>query len=99
MSRKVKIVDEITPVVLEDVQEVLEEHAAPMADERYTIGSWNGLKRWQCSRCPWDTLQGEESFMSHFESVHEPKTVPAPAPPVLYIEDRFGNVRLSQEGV
>jgi hypothetical protein len=36
---------------------------------------WKGLPKWQCTRCPWSTLQGEAEMLAHIEQRHTP---PAP---------------------
>lgn len=66
--------------------------ASPVSDEAlpYELSSWNGIPRFQCRECAWDTVEGLDHFMTHWRGVHE-VLPPPPAPPPLIVTDRFGN--------
>lgn len=58
--------------------------------ELFTLGRWGEFQQWKCTKCPWDTLEGEEVFMEHWRATH----APAPEPPkasMIARADRFGN--------
>mgnify|MGYP001186075293 CR=1 FL=1 len=65
------------------------QHKAEPADDRYTIDSWAGLKRWRCSACG-EGYFSQERFEAHWQERHLP-TPPPRAPTTLIITDRFGN--------
>lgn len=56
----------------------------------YWVGEWNGLMRWQCGQCPWDTLDGEEAMLRHIADRHAPLPAPARAQKIQ-VYDRWGN--------
>lgn len=58
--------------------------------ELWTVGAWGEFTQWQCTLCPWDTLDGEEAMRAHYATAHAPPPPAAPAPTVLRA-DRFGN--------
>lgn len=63
-------------------------------------GEWNGMPRWQCKLCPFDSMAGRDVVVQHILTRHFP---PQPRPgqagtPLLV--DRFGNpVPMTAPGV
>lgn len=56
----------------------------------YTTNTWNGLPRWACTQCPWDTLDGEEAMLEHIAEAHTPP--PPVVSRIIPVYDRFGNL-------
>lgn len=55
--------------------------------EAYRAGEWRGYARWQCPRCPWDSLEASE-FIKHLKG-HGIKVGPAnEAPASRYVPRR-----------
>lgn len=63
-------------------------------DRPYDIGQWNGLPRYQCRLCQFDTLD-EDAIKRHLEDRHWPRPVTQPVAVPLY--DRFGNLISERE--
>jgi len=56
--------------------------------QRYTVGKWHDLPNYQCTQCPFSTLDKAE-MEEHWQKVHAPK--PKPRRVVPQLVDRFGN--------
>jgi hypothetical protein len=54
---------------------------------KFTLGVWAGRPQWQCPYCPWDTLEGEQAIVDHWEARHAP---PPPIPPLVQAFDKRG---------
>ncbi len=54
----------------------------------YTVGSWKGIVQYRCTKCAFDTVEGEQAMLEHIRKAHTP-----PPPPVvtLPLVDRYGN--------
>ena len=48
--------------------------AAPKNEDAPTpdviVGTWNGLPNWQCTRCPYSTVDGEDVIRQHIAECH-----------------------------
>lgn len=62
----------------------------PAETPLFTTGTWNGLSRWACTQCPWDTLDGEDAMLEHVAEAHTP--APAPVSRIIPVYDRYGNL-------
>ena len=40
----------------------------PTAD--FTVGTWSGLPNWQCTRCPYSTVEGQSAIVEHILDRH-----------------------------
>jgi hypothetical protein len=61
--------------------------------EDYTISYWKGMKKYDCMKCPFDTLN-KEAMREHIRKEHtEVKKEPVSVP----IYDRFGNLQKYKE--
>ena len=61
-----------------------------MSEEvRYTIGSWKGIVQYRCTKCPFDTVDGEAAMVEHIRTAHAPP--PEPRMVELPLVDRYGN--------
>ena len=56
----------------------------------FRVTAWNGLPLWECARCAFDTLEGEEAMLAHIAGRHESPPEP-PAPRLVQVYDRWGN--------
>lgn len=55
---------------------------------------WGTLPIWRCVLCPFDTLDGEEAMLEHWNLAHvHPEPVKPPS--VIQIYDRWGNPQRS----
>jgi hypothetical protein len=68
----------------------------PQDEPKFQLLMWHDLPLWQCAQCPFDTLDGEEAFMQHWEKMHGPAPAPVIPEPIgsglLFVADKRGNV-------
>lgn len=65
-------------------------------DERpYTVGSWKGLPQLQCKFCRFDTLEGVDEMMRHYEADHAPK--PPPKIRLPFVDARGEPIEVERE--
>lgn len=58
--------------------------------EQYQESKWNGLDRYACKLCTFDTVDGIGAMELHLLTEHFQQ--PAPTPPVIATATRFGKV-------
>jgi len=59
--------------------------------EHYTVQSWKGIEMLQCIVCPFNTLEGQATMVSHLVSAHFRPANPA-ATSFLPVATKFGGV-------
>ncbi len=64
---------------------------AKKKETRWTMGMWHELPQWRCTACAWDTLDGEDAMVAHWNERHAVKAPKAVGPPVVK-RSRYGNV-------
>lgn len=69
---------------------VADEPSAP--ESRWQTAEWSFYTLWRCVLCPFDTLEGEEAMLEHWQSAHEHPTEIS-APSTIPIYDRRGNLK------
>jgi len=73
------------------------EQAAPepaVESPYFTLGKWQGFVQWKCPFCPWDTLEGEQVALEHYNERHAAQTAPPENPNptgAILIANRFGD--------
>ncbi len=88
-DREAPQVEAPDPETEEGIEESTVEPEAPEASEHWEMGQWNGLPRYQCRYCAFDSLE-VETIARHYQERHAPP-LPPPPPPRPLIFDRFGN--------
>lgn len=77
---------EQTPEVVSVASEQVE------SEPLWVMGQWGDYPQWRCAVCSFDTLDGEDVMLAHWQAEHAPPA-PAVTPPVIQIYDRWGNPR------
>lgn len=72
------------PVIIEP-----EPEETPAELVRFTAGSWRGMPTWACTACPFDTMEGEEVILKHYQDQHETRR--GTRKYLLPLLDRHGN--------
>lgn len=64
------------------------------AETRWITAEWGVYAQWRCVLCPFDTLDGEEAMLEHWQNAHvHPEPVKAPS--VIQVYDKWGNPQRS----
>lgn len=58
------------------------------SEPAYVVGTWCGIPRWQCLKCPWDTVESEAVMLQHIAERHAP---PPPPSALIQAYDQYGN--------
>ena len=70
---------------------VAEPAPEPVPEPDYYVGTWRGIVRFACARCPWDCLEDEEAMRRHVRELHRPPEAAPPSRRVSPILDHRGN--------
>jgi len=61
--------------------------AAATSDDRFVLGTWNGITQWNCTSCRWDTVISLDAFNAHWQA-HRPPPPPRPVSGLVGLDGR-----------